>query len=168
MPARQISEPPFAPELEAIAIAADQRLRAEVDGSEQDLSDRQHAVMQAASTAIAAGISLGAVADAEQIGQARARRELGSELLRRVERTARRSREAQAEYEQTVARAARLGLAHRDIAAAAQIAHGTIRAIITRVSDATTQPASNAAAEAHHEPEQHDDSNPPRPDAAQH
>ncbi len=168
MPAHQISEPPLAPELEAIAIAADQRLRAEVDGSEQDLSDRQQAVMQAASTAIAAGISLGAVADAEQIGQARARRELGSELLRRVERTARRSREAQAEYEQTVARAARLGLPHRDIAAAAQIAHGTIRAIITRVSDITTQPTSNAAAEAHHEPEQHDDSNPPRPDAAQH
>ncbi len=78
MPARPISEPPLAPELEAIAIAADQRLRAEIDRSEHDLSDRQQAVVQAASTAIAAGMSLGAVADAEQIGQARARRELGS------------------------------------------------------------------------------------------
>jgi DNA-binding NarL/FixJ family response regulator len=84
-----------------------------------------------------------------------------------VERTVRRGREAQTEYERTVARAARLGLAQREIAAAAQIAHGTIRAILARVSDTMTQPASSAATGAHHEPEQHD-GEPPVPDATPH
>lgn len=156
MPARQIAEPQLSPELEAVALAADLRLRAETEASDHDAHERQQALVDAASTAIAAGMSLSAIAQAEQIGHARSRRELGSELLRRVERTARRSREAQAEYEQTVARAARLGLAHRDIAAAAQIAHGTIRAIITRVSDAgasdsARQPSPNSDGTAQHD-----------------
>jgi hypothetical protein len=132
MPAQPTIEPVLSPELEALAHAADQRLRADLDGSANDITERQHAVTQAANAAITAGVPLSAVAQAEQVGQARARRELGNELLRRVERTARRSREATAEYEQAIARAARLGLAHRDLAAAAQIAHGTIRAILTR------------------------------------
>ena len=60
------------------------------------------------------------------------REELGPELLRRVERAARRRREAEREYEQAIVRAGRLGLAHRDVAAAAQVTHGTVRAIIAR------------------------------------
>ena len=87
---------------------------------------------EAASRAIAAGLSLAAIADAEQIGQRRAREELGPEVLRRVERAARRKREAEHEYEAAIVRAGRLGLAHRDVAAAAQVAHGTVRAIIAR------------------------------------
>jgi biotin synthase-related radical SAM superfamily protein len=116
MPTQPTTEPALAPELEALAHAADQRLRAELDRNDAEVCERDQAVVHAASAAIAAGMSLGTVAQAEQIGYSRARRELGSELLRRVERTARRTREATAEYEQTVARAARLGLAHRDIA----------------------------------------------------
>ncbi|MGO9976056.1 MAG: hypothetical protein ACLP01_25290 [Solirubrobacteraceae bacterium] len=132
MPTQQTIEPVLSPELEALAHAADHRLRAELDGTDNEISGRQQAVTQAANAAITAGLPLSAVAQAEQIGQARARSELGSDLLRRVERTARRSREAAAEYEQAIARAARLGLSHRDIAAVAQIAHGTIRAILAR------------------------------------
>ncbi len=150
MPAQQTPEPELSPELEALARAADQRLRAELDGTDHDISERQHAVAQAASVAITAGVPLGAVAvaQAEQIGHARARRELGSELLRRVERAARRSREATAEYERAIARAARLGLAHREIAAAAQIAHGTIRAILARTE---RSPSPNGATERPHD-----------------
>ncbi|MGO9976072.1 MAG: hypothetical protein ACLP01_25370 [Solirubrobacteraceae bacterium] len=168
MPAQQTIEPVLSPELEALAHAADQRLRADLDDSDHEIGVREHAVRHAASAAIAAGVPLSAIAQAEQIGQARARHELGSELLRRVERAARRSREATAEYERSVARAVRLGLGYREIAAAAQIAHGTIRAILARVSDTITQPAANASTDEHHEHHQRGDGEPPTPDATQH
>ena len=58
---------------------------------------------------------------------------LGGEVLRQVTRAAKRKREADGEYEQAVTRAGRLGLSHREIAAA-QVSHGTIRAILTRGS----------------------------------
>ena len=41
-------------------------------------------------------------------------------------------RETELEYEQAVIRGARLGLGHRELAGAAQVSHGTIRAIIAR------------------------------------
>ncbi|MGO9791050.1 MAG: hypothetical protein ACLP8S_16610 [Solirubrobacteraceae bacterium] len=135
MPAHQTIEPVLAPELEALAHAADQRLRADLDGTDPEIDERQQAVLQAAGAAIAAGLPLSAITQAEQLGQACARRKLGSELIRRVERTARRSREAAAEHEHAVARAARLGLAHRDIATAAQIAQIAHSAILARDSD---------------------------------
>lgn len=37
-------------------------------------------------------------------------------------------------YEQAIARAGRLGLSHREIAAAAEVSHGTVRAILTRAT----------------------------------
>ena len=46
-------------------------------------------------------------------------------------------RDADHEYEQAISRAGRLGLSHREIAAAAQVSHGTIRAILTRASTMT-------------------------------
>jgi hypothetical protein len=49
-----------------------------------------------------------------------------------VERAARRERDADHEYEQAVGRAARLGVAQRNIAAAGQAARGTIRVIPAR------------------------------------
>ncbi len=137
MPNHQTATP-LEPELEALAHAAQQHLRAAVD--EHDITETQYAVINAASAAIAAGITLSAIAAAEQIGQDRARAELGSEVLRRVERTARRARETEAEQEHAIARAARLGLAHRDIATAAQIPHSTIRAIIARARNQHEHP----------------------------
>jgi hypothetical protein len=51
-------------------------------------------------------------------------------------------REAEHDLHQAIARATRLGLAQRDIATAAQIAHGTVRAILTRANgDTATAPA---------------------------
>jgi DNA-binding NarL/FixJ family response regulator len=122
------------PELEAIAAAAHDRLHAQAG---QDLPAEQDAhrrVAEAASAAITAGAALGAIANAERTGELRARHELSTDVLRQVTRTAKRKREADAEYEQAVSRAGRLGLSHREIAAAAQVSHGTVRAILTRAT----------------------------------
>lgn len=128
------------PALEAIAIAAAQRLRAQVEEAEPQAAEAQQAVIAAASGAITAGVSLGEIAAAEEAGQDRAREELGKDLLRTVERAARRRREIEHEYEQAVRRADRLGLAHTDIAEAAQTARGTIRTIVSRTNGATHTP----------------------------
>ena len=58
----------------------------------------------------------------------------------RIARASRRRREADAEYEQEILRAGRIGLTHREIANAAEVAHGTVRAILTRTEDASGQP----------------------------
>ena len=129
-------------ELEAIAAAAGQRLRAQTTEDEEQASVAQQTLIAAASTAIAAGASLSAVAAAEQTGQARVRDELGKELLRAIERTARRRREIDLEYQDAIRRAGRLGIAHRDIAAAASAAPGTIRSLLARQLNATHPPTS--------------------------
>jgi len=132
------------PELEAIAAAADDRLKAQAG---QDLSALEQAgrrVAEAAGAAIAAGARLSAIADAERAGEERARRELSGDLLRQVSRAARRKRDADTEYEQAVTRAGRVGLSQREIASAAEVSHGTVRAILTR---ATTTAHNGHAAE---------------------
>lgn len=147
MPGRANTELEVVPELEAIAAAAAERLRALASGDPHNAVALDEAVGQAASAAIAARLPLAAMADAERTGQARARQELGSDILRRVERAATRKRDAEREYEAAVIRAAALGLPHRDIATRAQVAHGTIRAIITRPDPAseTTTPQADTA-----------------------
>ena len=76
----------LAPELEAIATAACEQLRAKTDGDPQREERLQRGVGDAAGRAIAAGLSLTAIADAKRIGHARARQQLGTEVLRAVER----------------------------------------------------------------------------------
>ena len=56
----------------------------------------------------------------------------GKELLRGVERAARRRREIEREWENAIRRVGRLGLAHREIAVAADVAPGTIRTMLAR------------------------------------
>lgn len=136
----------LAGELEAIALASAERLRAQTESDAERGAELGRTVGEAASRAIAAGLSLAEIADAERMGQRRAREELGAEVLRRVERAARRKRETDGEYEQAVVRAGRLGLARRDVAAAAGVAHGTVRAILAR-----TQTASAAARHGDHD-----------------
>jgi len=132
MPTRLLTEEPLAPELEAIAVAAAEELCRLMDENHEGEQGPSSSLCRAASAAIAAGVPLAAIAHAERVGQTRARHELGSDVLRRVERAARRKREADDEYAHAIARAARLGLPHREIAAAAHVAHGTIRAIVAR------------------------------------
>jgi DNA-directed RNA polymerase specialized sigma24 family protein len=73
-------------------------------------------VAKDASAAIAAGAGLSVIADAARHprGQAQAR--------------------GDSEYEQAIARTGRIGLSHREIAAAAEVSHGTVRAILARSS----------------------------------
>ena len=127
----------FAPELEAVIVAAEQQLRALAGENPLDAGPLAQALADAATAAIASGHPIAAIAQAEQRGQQQARTALSRELLARVERSARRRREAEHDLHQAIARAARLGLPQRDIASAAQLAHGTIRAVLTRSNDET-------------------------------
>ncbi len=139
-------------QLEAVAAAAAERLRAQAAGDEPQGAAAQQALVAAAGAAMAAGVDLAEIAAAQQTGQARVRDELGKDALRGVERAARRRRELEAEYQDAVRRAGRLGLAHRDIASAAGAAAGTIRSLLTR-------PANGTPAATHDQPpaEHHDD-----------
>jgi transposase len=49
-------------------------------------------------------------------------------------RASKRKRDTDGEYEQAVKRAGRLGLSHREIAAVAEVSHGTVRAILARAT----------------------------------
>ena len=128
----------LSPELEAIATAAHDRLNAQAGEDLSAIDQAGRRVADAASAAIAAGARLTAIADAEHAGELRARQELRGDVLRQVTRTAKRKREADREYEQAIGRAGGLGLSHREIATAAEISHGTIRAILTRGTTITT------------------------------
>lgn len=135
MPPRQTARDQLAPDLEALADAADRRLRAEVNDDVQAVADAQADLLNAAAAAMAGGHSLSAIAAAEQRGKDRARAELGKDLLRAIERAARRRREVELEFEQAILRADKLGLLHRDIGAAGKLAHTTVRAIVSRASE---------------------------------
>jgi DNA-binding NarL/FixJ family response regulator len=132
MPASHTTEKPLPPALEAIATAAADQLRAQADRDSTTRGELQRQLADAASKAIAAGVGLAAIADAERTGQHRACDKLGPDVLRAVARAAARKHQAETEYEQEILRATRLGLSHREIAAAATVAHGTIRAILAR------------------------------------
>ena len=110
----------LSPELEAIAAAAHDRLRAEAGEDLAAAGEAQRRVAEAASAAIAAGAALSAIADAERDGELRARSALSADVLRQVTRAAKRKRDADSEYEQAITRAGRLGLSHREIAGAAR------------------------------------------------
>ena len=86
-------------------------------------------VRRAVTAAMGAGYPLGEIAAAEARGQDEVRHELRGEALKRVERSGRHAREAQADHHRAIARAVRLGLSTREIAVAAQVTHSTIRSI---------------------------------------
>jgi len=124
------------PELEAIAAAAHDRLKAQASEDPSGIDQAARRVAEAAGAAIAAGARLNAIADAERDGEQRARQELCADVLRQVTRAAKRKHDADTEYERAVGRAGRLGLSHREIATAASVSHGTVRAILTRSTTA--------------------------------
>jgi DNA-binding NarL/FixJ family response regulator len=125
--------------LAAVAEAAGARLRAETDedaGAAQAAADE---LTRKATAAMAAGYSLTEIARAEARGKDTLRRTLRGDALKLVERTGSRAREAQAEHYHAIARATRLGLPMREIAHAAHVTHGTIRAITNRLAAETTE-----------------------------
>jgi hypothetical protein len=134
-----------AAELAAVAEAAGERLRAEADQNVDGVRTASESLMKAATSAMAAGYSLRDIAAAEGRGQDDVRGQLRADTLKRVERTTRQLREAEAAHHAEVARASRLGLSTREIAQAAGITHGTIRAIANRVG--TSESAADEAGE---------------------
>jgi DNA-binding NarL/FixJ family response regulator len=121
-------------DLAAVAEAAGGRLRAETDGDADAARAAAEALVTAASTAMSAGHSLSDITQAEARGKADVRDTLRGDTLRNVERTGRRARETRMEHHEAIARAMRLGLSTREIAAAADVTHGTVRAISNRLT----------------------------------
>ncbi len=133
-------------ELAAVARAAGDRLRAETDGDARAARAAGEALLTAATAAMAGGHSLSDITQAEGQGKEGVRGALRPDTLRDVKRSGRRAREAKHEHHQAIARAMRLGLSTREIATAARVAHGTVRAIINRLSVADPDVATHTAA----------------------
>jgi hypothetical protein len=118
----------------AVAEAAGARLRAETDEDARAAQAAADELTRAATSAMASGHSLTEIARAEAHGKDTLRRTLRADALKLVERTGGRARDAQAEHYHAIARATRLGLPMREIAHAAHVTHGTIRAISNRLA----------------------------------
>jgi hypothetical protein len=126
-------------ELETVGHAAGDRLRAETDEDFPAIAQASEALVSAATAAMGAGYSLSEIARAETRGKDEVRSGLSGDALRRVERTGRQARDAQLEHHRAIARAMRLGLSTREIAAAADVTHGTVRAITNRLAASGSQ-----------------------------
>ena len=136
-------------ELAAISRAAGDRLRAETEADEEAVKRASEELLAAATTAMTAGCALGDIAAAEIQGQRDVRDELRGDALRRVERSGERARQARIDHHGEIVRSIRLGLSTREIAAAAGVTHGTIRAIGNRplTTGAEVDPQSEGAGE---------------------
>jgi hypothetical protein len=124
---------PLGDELAAVEEAAGARLRAEADGDGNAAGVATEALLAGATSAMAAGYSLGAIAHAEARGKAHVKEDLHDDALKRVERSGRQMREAAVDHHRAIARAVRLGLSMREVALVAGVTHGTIRAISNRL-----------------------------------
>lgn len=131
------AEPAADGPLGEVRRAAEAALEAQAAGATD--VDGSVRLTAAAKAALDTGHGLAAVAAAEAAGQEAARSRLRAEVLRDVGRSARKKREATAEHDAAVTRAAALGLGAREIAERAGVAHGTVAAIVRR--QANTAPA---------------------------
>ena len=120
--------------LAQVAEAAGARLRAETDEDADAARMAADALRHGATSAMEAGYTLTEIARAEARGKDTIRRALRADALKLVERSGARARETQAEHYRAIARATRLGLPMREIAQAAHVTHGTIRAITNRLA----------------------------------
>lgn len=124
---------PLERELVGVEEAAGARLRAETEGDREAAAVAAEALLAAATSAMSAGYSLSEIAHAETLGKQRLREDLRDDALKRVKQTGQRVREAGVQHHHAIARAVRLGLSMREIALAAGVTHGTIRAISNRL-----------------------------------
>ena len=124
--------------LARVAEAAGARLRAETDEDADAARTAADALTHAATSAMGAGYTLTEIARAEARGKDTIRHALRADALKLVERSGARARETQTEHHRAIARASRLGLPMREIAQAAHVTHGTIRAITNRLASNET------------------------------
>jgi hypothetical protein len=144
MASQKMEEGSVPPEVATVWRAAGERLRAETDEDFSAIERTSQELVNAATAAMGAGYSLTEIARAETRGKDEVRHELSGDALRRVERTGRQAREAQLEHHRSIARAMRLGLSTREIAAAANVTHGTIRAITNRLAATGSGPGAES------------------------
>ena len=116
--------------VEEVRGAAEARLEAQVSGD--GVVDAARRAVLAAHAALDAGHSVAEIASAEAAGERAARERSAGQVLRSVERAARKMRDATDEYERAILHATRLGLPARDIAARAGVSHGTVAAVARR------------------------------------
>lgn len=132
--------------LDEVRQAADAALEALASGA--DPADADGRTRAAARAALDDGHQIAAIAAAQAEGERVARERVGAQVLRLVERSAKKMRESTEEYERAIAQATRLGLAARDIAAKAGVSHGTVAAVARRHEQAQAAPPQAAAPEA--------------------
>lgn len=134
--------------LDAVRTAAEAAVEAQVsDGDDRDAAGGLQA---AARTALDGGLSISAIARAEGDGERAARERLGGQVLRVIERTAKKLRDVTAEYEDVVVKGVRIGLPARDIAARAGVSHGTVTALARRQAQTSATPAGEPPAAVEH------------------
>ena len=129
--------------LDEVRQAADAALEARA--SDEHVEEAAGRSLTAARAALDAGHPIVAIAAAEAEGEGAARDRIGAQLLRSVERSAKKMRDAIGEYERTLVHAVRLGLAARDIAAKAGVSHGTVAAVARRYEQPQATPPVPAA-----------------------
>lgn len=131
--------------LDQVREAANAALETQASGEKiQAAADR---VLAAARSALDGGHAIAAIAAAEAEGERAARERVGGQVLRLVERSAKKLRETTGEYEQAIVQAVRLGLPARDIAARAGVSHGTVAAVARRHEQPSATPPDRAAQE---------------------
>ena len=130
--------------LDEVRQAADAALEALATGA--DPADADGRTRAAARAALDDGHLIAAIAAAQADGERIARERVGAQVLRSVERLAKKMRESTEEYERAVAQATRLGLPARDIAARAGVSHGTVAAVARRHEQAQAAPPKAVAA----------------------
>ena len=131
---QEAGEESFEGPLAEVADAAGARLRAETDEDPAAARASADALTRAATLAMQAGYTLTEIARAEARGKDTIRHALRADALKLVERSGARARDTQTEHYRAIARATRLGLPMREIAHAAHVTHGTIRAITNRLA----------------------------------
>jgi hypothetical protein len=135
----------MAGELLAVVDVAGKCLLTTVDGDTRGATNAREELREAAAAAMVAGYSLSEIAAAEATGKERVRDELRGETLKRVEQSAQRVREAEADHRLAIGRAVRLGLSMREVASSAGVTHGTIRAMALRQQQPPTSASPVAA-----------------------
>jgi DNA-binding NarL/FixJ family response regulator len=135
--------------LDAVRAAAEAAVDAQV-GDDQD-PQAAGRLQAAARAALDGGVAISAIARAESDGERAARQRLGGQVLRVIERAAKKLRDVTAEYEDAVVKGVRIGLPARDIAGRAGVSHGTVTALARRHADSPTPPSGDAAPAGEHD-----------------
>lgn len=131
--------------LDEVKQAAEAALEAQASG--EDTAEAARRKLAAARSALDGGHLITAIAAADGEGERAARDRVGVQVLRSIERLAKKMREATAEYERAVTLGTRIGLPARDIAARAGVSHGTVAAVARRHEQADAAPPETATPE---------------------